>query len=481
MQNFKTQKEKAYGSIAFSNNHSNQSISEISSPKTSQPSSEKQSSANEEEQTDNSLFADSLISKLKNLEDKESNKTNLTTREEIMEALPEEIPPEIVTEAERKGSKLLAEHKEVLENTGLDGVINTVAMFALLLQDVGKKLAPDQAVIHLGKKFSENPQKKFPKLPATIEIHKKPDGTQETVIKIDMLGEGGFKTVSLACIFETGELFARAKSRIKYKELPTIEDLEKEKHAEQATKNEAKYLTLLKDVPHIIQTHSITSCSTPVSNDYVKEHQILLLEYCDKGSLNELIENSVISNRVKNKIAQELLEGVIGMHAKGVINRDLKLDNILIKTDPNNPKEIKVVITDFGLAIEKDDPKIEQEIRGTPPYIAPEVWAHSPKIDINDPERLKLTYEDITSKVDDWSVGCILWKLFTGKDLPWEGIMSQPNWTAFKAGFEMMSRKNNLPEPARDSPEWIAWKMLRPNPKDRMSKEEALSRLKNYF
>jgi serine/threonine protein kinase len=38
------------------------------------------------------------------------------------------------------------------------------------------------------------------------------------------------------------------------------------------------------------------------------------------------------------------------MHDKGIMHRDLKLENIMVKKDPDNSKQITPVIVDVGLA-----------------------------------------------------------------------------------------------------------------------------------
>lgn len=62
--------------------------------------------------------------------------------------------------------------------------------------------------------------------------------------------------------------------------------------------------------------------------------------------------------------------GVEAHHAcRGVVHRDLKLENLLLAT----PQDItKVKIADFGLAKKAQESQMET-ICGTPQYVAPEV------------------------------------------------------------------------------------------------------------
>ncbi len=63
------------------------------------------------------------------------------------------------------------------------------------------------------------------------------------------------------------------------------------------------------------------------------------------------------------------------MHRKGVIHRDIKLENILIKDDPNDGSQIQVCLADFGFACLIDEIEILKVKCGTPGHIDPSVLA----------------------------------------------------------------------------------------------------------
>lgn len=73
-------------------------------------------------------------------------------------------------------------------------------------------------------------------------------------------------------------------------------------------------------------------------------------------------------NRAK-KILIGLLEGISHMHDKGIMHRDLKLENIMIRKDDLG--NIVPVVVDMGLAEYTANEKYLYTRCGTPGYVAP--------------------------------------------------------------------------------------------------------------
>ena len=59
------------------------------------------------------------------------------------------------------------------------------------------------------------------------------------------------------------------------------------------------------------------------------------------------------------------------LHAKGIMHRDLKLENIMVKKDASG--QVIPIIVDFGLAEYTSATKYLYTRCGTPGYVAPEV------------------------------------------------------------------------------------------------------------
>jgi serine/threonine protein kinase len=107
-----------------------------------------------------------------------------------------------------------------------------------------------------------------------------------------------------------------------------------------------------------------------------------------------------------------LLEGVAYLHDRGIMHRDLKLENIMVKKDGRSGQVIPVIV-DLGLAEYTSAAKYLYTRCGTPGYVAPEVL----RIKSADPVQ---TY---SSACDVFSLGVIFHILmfrkpvFEGKDV----------------------------------------------------------------
>jgi len=120
----------------------------------------------------------------------------------------------------------------------------------------------------------------------------------------------------------------------------------------------------------------------------------LSMEYVDGEDLGSLIRRiGRLPHDKALEIARKLCAGLAAAHDKGVLHRDLKPANVML----NGAGE--VVIMDFGLAEVAGLVPQEQVRFGTPAYMAPE----------------QLAGKEVTSKSDIYSLGLVLYEIFTGK------------------------------------------------------------------
>ncbi|MFY9221058.1 MAG: serine/threonine-protein kinase [Blastocatellia bacterium] len=116
--------------------------------------------------------------------------------------------------------------------------------------------------------------------------------------------------------------------------------------------------------PNILSIYDIV-----VEND----KPFLVMEYVEGHTLREVLSDNKMNLALALDIAIQLAQGLLAMHNAGIIHRDLKLDNFMLRKDGY------LKILDFGLAkpvSEKENlSKFETKIGlvvGTPRYMSPE-------------------------------------------------------------------------------------------------------------
>ena len=93
------------------------------------------------------------------------------------------------------------------------------------------------------------------------------------------------------------------------------------------------------------------------------------------------------------EVARQLCAGLAAVHERGVLHRDLKPANIMLDEHGD------VRITDFGIAALAEELDQRDAMAGTPAYMSPE----------------QLEGHELTIKSDIYSLGLVLYEIFTGK------------------------------------------------------------------
>lgn len=134
----------------------------------------------------------------------------------------------------------------------------------------------------------------------------------------------------------------------------------------------------------------------------VGEHQgqpYLVMDYIDGPTLHDWVGQNPTARRCAELVAL-LARAVAHAHARGVIHRDLKPNNILVERSTGQP-----VLTDFGLAklLDEAGDQLSQSgtAQGTPAYMSPEQAAGQGS--------------QIGPHSDVYSLGAILYELLTGQ------------------------------------------------------------------
>lgn len=140
-------------------------------------------------------------------------------------------------------------------------------------------------------------------------------------------------------------------------------------------------------------------------------YSFIILELCD-GTLFDFVhfvakttQKKYLSTEVCMSFAYQIIAGLSYIHGKGFVHRDIKMENILF-IDTKSPK---IKISDFGLAINIEDPRLTLKQRcGTTHYMAPEVVERT----------------NYGCLVDIWSTGVVVFVLSTGT-FPFNGMISE--------------------------------------------------------
>ncbi|XP_044471908.1 uncharacterized protein LOC123200658 [Mangifera indica] len=125
-------------------------------------------------------------------------------------------------------------------------------------------------------------------------------------------------------------------------------------------------------------------------------------EFMVNGSLKQFLQKKdrTIDRRKRLIIAMDAAFGMEYLHGKNIVHFDLKCENLLVNMrDPQRPV---CKIGDLGLSKVKQQTLVSGGVRGTLPWMAPELLSGKSHM--------------VTEKIDVYSFGIVMWELLTGDE-----------------------------------------------------------------
>ncbi|CAM0873289.1 unnamed protein product [Alopecurus aequalis] len=156
-------------------------------------------------------------------------------------------------------------------------------------------------------------------------------------------------------------------------------------------------------------------------------------EFMVNGSLKKVLsrKDKYLDWRKRILVAMDAAIGMEYLHSKDIVHFDLKCDNLLVNVkDPSRPI---CKVGDFGLSKMKQATMVSGGMRGTLPWMAPEL--------------LTMSGTKVSEKVDVYSFGVVMWEILTGED-PYDGM----HYGGVIGGI--LSNTLRPPVPTSCNPEW---------------------------
>jgi eukaryotic-like serine/threonine-protein kinase len=185
--------------------------------------------------------------------------------------------------------------------------------------------------------------------------------------------------------------------------------------------NEAKLTTSIKH-PGIVEVFDF---------GYTDDgHAYLVMELLEGMPLaDQILARAPLREVEAAMLLRSVCNGLVAAHAKGVIHRDLKPDNIFVISDADSSIGVRTKILDFGIAkLASIGPApratLTGSVMGTPTYMSPEQCRGSRTLD---------------ERTDLYALGCIYYEMLTGR----------PPFTA--EGFGELLAAHMFEEPAPPS------------------------------
>ena len=190
-----------------------------------------------------------------------------------------------------------------------------------------------------------------------------------------MIGRGAFGKVNIGLNILTGRIVA-------------IKSFNKKNLSNEKAKKKILYETnLMRGLYHPAITKILETFET-------EKYMLIIMEYISGGNLQNFVKKRrKLCEKTAKILFRQIIQGIKYIHSRGIVHRDIKLENILL--DLNNI----IKICDFGVGKLVKPNTILKDQCGTPVYMAPEILKGN-------------GYKGFP--VDIWSAGVALYIMLSG-------------------------------------------------------------------
>lgn len=229
---------------------------------------------------------------------------------------------------------------------------------------------------------------------------------------------------------------------------------------------------MLKDVEvdSAVKAHCpyVVNCLGVVEN-LSEDMTYVIMELCDLDLGEFLEKHGKLTDENLDTLAKCLAEGYLSLHKNGIVHRDIKPQNILLKLKPSivvdendqnigQPKIEIAKLCDFGCSRNTESGPDLSNLVGTLLYMAPEVGA------------CIVESHKYNNEIDMWSAGVVLFECITG-DMPFtEQHLCKFFLRAMDGNY--FGYQAPVPEKASDKYKFVISRLLALDPGARLKPEE---------
>jgi eukaryotic-like serine/threonine-protein kinase len=184
----------------------------------------------------------------------------------------------------------------------------------------------------------------------------------------------------------------------------------------------------------------------------------IVMPYCQEKSLADWMDGhgkTIFSPQEANVILKQAAEALQYAHDQRIIHLDVKPPNFLVRYPTNDASQLKLQLTDFGIAKFTATTGMSQSVRGTLTYMAPEQWEGQPVF-----------------ATDQYALAVMLYRLLTGQ-LPFTAMGFEQLWHQHRyTQPQSPSTINSSISPSIDA---VILRALAKKPNDRFHSVEAFA------